>query len=97
MVSISLSIIKTNINSDNTTEDGGHIFFLSAWGMSYLISIKILQFLVDNIFVVLREKVFQQIGGIPMDTNSAPLLPGIFLYSYNAKFIQALLSAGTKG
>ena len=48
-------------------------------------------FLVDNIFVVFAVKVFQQIVGIPMGTNCAPLLADIFLYSYEADFIQSLL------
>ena len=44
-----------------------------------------LEFLVDNIFVVFGGKVFQQIVGIPMGTNCAPLLADIFLYSYEAE------------
>ena len=55
-----------------------------------------LAFLVDNIFVVFAEKIFQQIIGIPMGTNCAPLLADIFPYSYEEKFIQSLLSAGKK-
>ena len=55
-----------------------------------------LEFLVDNIFVVFAGKVFQQTVGIPMGTNCAPLLADIFLYSYEADFIQALLSTGKK-
>ena len=58
--------------------------------------IKMLEFLVDNIFVVFAGKVFQQIIGIPMGTNCAPLLAYIFLYSYEAEFIQSLLLAGKK-
>ena len=58
--------------------------------------IKILEFLVDNIFVVFAGKVFQQIVGIPMGTNCAPLLVDIFLYSYEAEFRQSLLSTGRK-
>ena len=53
-----------------------------------------LEFLVDNIFMVFGVKVFQQIVSIPMGTNSAPLLADIFLYSYEAEFIQSLLLAG---
>ena len=49
--------------------------------------IRMLEFLVDNIFVVFAGKVFQQINGIPIGTNCAPLLADIFLYSYKAKFI----------
>ena len=55
-----------------------------------------LEFLVDNISVVFAGKVFKQIIGIPMDTNCAPLLADIFLYSYEADFIQSLLSTGRK-
>ena len=59
--------------------------------------IKMLEFLVDNIVVVFARKVFQQIVGIPMGTNCAPLLADIFLYSYEAEFIiQSLLSTGRK-
>ena len=54
--------------------------------------IKMLEFLVNN-FVVLTGEVFQQIVGIPMGTNCAPLLADIFLYLYE-EFIQSLLSAG---
>ena len=56
--------------------------------------IKMLEFLVDNIFVVFAGKVFQQKVGIPMGTNCTLLLADIFLYSYEADFIQSLLSTG---
>ena len=36
-------------------------------------------------------RVFQQTDGIPMGTISAPLLTDLFLYSYEADFIQGLL------
>ena len=58
--------------------------------------IKMLEILVDNIFVIFAGKVFQQTVGIPMGTNCAPLLADIFLYSYEADFIQSLLSTGKK-
>ena len=58
--------------------------------------ITMLEFLVNNIFVVFVGKVFQQIIGIPMGTNCAPLLADIFLYSYEAEVIQSLPSAGNK-
>ena len=56
-----------------------------------------LEVLVNNIFVAFAGKqFFQQIVGIPMGTNCAPLLADIFIYSYKAKleFIQSLLSTG---
>ena len=58
--------------------------------------IKMLEFLIDNIFVVFAGNVSQQIIGIPMGTNCAPLLADIFLYSYEAEFIQSLLSTDRK-
>ena len=53
--------------------------------------INMLEFLVDNIFVV-----FKQIVGIPIGTNCAHLLSDKFLYSYEAESTQSLLSAGNK-
>ena len=50
--------------------------------------IKMLEFLVDNNFVVIAGKVFKQTVGIPMGTNCALLLlADIFLYSNEAEFI----------
>ena len=50
-----------------------------------------LGFLVDNIYVVFGDQVFQQTVGIPMGTNCAPLLADLFLYSYEGEFVQKLL------
>ena len=50
--------------------------------------IAMLNFLIDNIFVVFGGSIFQQTIGIPMGTNCAPLLADLFLYSYEAEFIQ---------
>jgi hypothetical protein len=44
-------------------------------------------FLVDNIYVVFGE----HFVGIPMVTNCAPSLADLFLYSYEAEFVQKLL------
>ena len=49
--------------------------------------INMLGFRLDNIFVFFEGKVFQQIVDIPMDTNCAPLLADIFLYSYEEELI----------
>jgi hypothetical protein len=53
--------------------------------------INMLEFLIDNLFVIFAGCVFQQTVGIPMGTNCAPLLADLFLYSYEADFIQGLL------
>ena len=55
-----------------------------------------LEFLFDNIYVVFGGKIFEQIVGILMGTSCAPLLADIVLYSYEAEFIQSLLSTGKK-
>ena len=55
-----------------------------------------LEFLVENIVFVFEGKVFQQMVGMPMGTNCAPLLTDIYLYLYEAEVIQSLLSAGKK-
>jgi hypothetical protein len=48
-----------------------------------------LEFLIDNIFAMFGGRVFQQTVGIPMGTNCV-LLADLFLYSYEADFIQGL-------
>jgi hypothetical protein len=55
-----------------------------------------LEFLIDNIFVIFGGRVFQQKVSIPMGTNCAPLLADLFLYSYEADFIQGLLKKNEK-
>ena len=43
---------------------------------------KMIEFLVDNIFVQFGGCLFRQLIGIPMGTNCAPLLADLFRYSY---------------
>ena len=58
--------------------------------------IKMLEYLIDNIFVEFGGRIFQQTIGIPMGTNCASLLADLFLYSYEAEVVQSLLQAGKK-
>ena len=53
--------------------------------------ISMLEFLIDNIFVSFGGTLFQQVVGIPMGTNCAPLLADLFLYSYEWEFLQKLV------
>ena len=53
--------------------------------------ISMLEFLIDNIFVSFGGILFQQVVGIPMGTNCAPLLADLFLYSYESEFPQKLV------
>ena len=55
-----------------------------------------LYFLIDNFFVTFGGRVFQQTIGITIGTNCAPLLVDLFLYSYEAGFIQRLLKEKEK-
>jgi hypothetical protein len=58
--------------------------------------INMLEFLIYNICVMFGGRVFQQTVGIPMDTNCAPVLIDLFLYSYEADCIQGLLKKNEK-
>ena len=49
------------------------------------------EFLVDNIYVRFGGQLFQQMVGIPMGTNCAPLLANLFLYSYEIEFLDKLI------
>ena len=44
---------------------------------------KMIEFLIDNIFVQFLGRLFHQMTGIPMGTNCAPLLADLSLYSYD--------------
>jgi hypothetical protein len=50
-----------------------------------------LVFLIDNIFVSFGGILFQQVVGIPMGTNCAPLLADLFLCLYESGFFQKLV------
>ena len=47
---------------------------------------RMVEFLIDNIFVKFGGCLFRQVIGIPMGTNCAPLLADLFLYSYESEF-----------
>ena len=55
-----------------------------------------IEFLVDNLFVQFGGRVLQKTIGIPMGTNCAPLLANLFLYSYEADFLDGLLKQKQK-
>ena len=58
--------------------------------------IKMLEFWIDHICVIFGGCVFQQIVAIPMSINCAPLLADLFLYLYEAGFIQGFLKRNEK-
>ena len=52
---------------------------------------KMIEFLVDNMYVRFGGQLFEQMVGIPMGTNCAPLLADLFLYSYENEFLDKLI------
>ena len=48
---------------------------------------KIIESLVDNMYLKFGVQLFRQTIGVPMGTNCAPLLTDLFLYSYENEFL----------
>ena len=57
---------------------------------------EMIEFLVDNIYVRFGGQLFQQMVGIPIGTNCAPLLADLFLYSYENEFLDELIKEGKR-
>ena len=57
---------------------------------------KMIEFLVDNIYVRFGGQLFRRMVGIPMGTNCAPLLANLFLYSYEDEFLDKLIKEGKR-
>ena len=55
---------------------------------------KMIEFLIDNIFVQFGGRLFRQVIGIPMGTNCAPLLADLFLHSYENEFFDNMIRSG---
>ena len=55
---------------------------------------KMIEFLIDNIFVQFGGRLFRQVIGIPMGTDCAPLLADLFLYSYENEFLDNMIRSG---
>ena len=56
---------------------------------------KMIEFLIDNIFVQFGGRLFHQVIGIPMGTNWAPLLADLF-YSYENEFLDNMIRSGRR-
>ena len=57
---------------------------------------KMTEFIVDNIYVRFGGQLFQQMVGIPIGTNCAPLLADLFLYSYKNELLDKLVKEGKR-
>ena len=55
---------------------------------------RMVEFLIDNIFVKFGGCLFRQVIGIPIGTNCAPLLADLFLYSYESEFLDNMIRGG---
>ena len=45
------------------------------------------EYLIDNVYVNVGNKVYRQCVGIPMGTDCAPLLANLFLFFYEYRYI----------
>ena len=57
---------------------------------------RMVEFLIDNIFVKFGGCLFHQVIGISMGTNCAPLLADLFLYSYEREFLDNMIRGGQR-
>ena len=57
---------------------------------------KMIEFLVDNIYVRFGRQLFRQMVGLPRGTNCAPLLADLFLYSYENEFLDKIIKEGKR-
>ena len=57
---------------------------------------KMMEFFMENIYVRFGGQLFRQTIGIPMGTNSAPLLADLFLYSYESEVLDELVKEGKR-
>ena len=55
---------------------------------------RMVEFLIDNIFVKSGGCLFRQVIGFLMGTNCAPLLADLFLYSYESEFLDNMIRGG---
>ena len=55
--------------------------------------ISYVDYLIDNIYVSVGNKVYRQCVGIPMGTDCAPLLANLFLFSYEYRYMRGLIKS----
>ena len=55
---------------------------------------RMIEFLIDNIFVQFGGRLFHQMIGIPVGTNCAPLLADLLLYPYENEFLDNMIRSG---
>ena len=53
--------------------------------------ISYVEYLIDNIYVSIGNKIYRQCIGIPMGTDCAPLLANLFLFFYEYRYMKSLI------
>ena len=51
------------------------------------------EYLINNIYVCVCNKVFKQLIGVPMGTDCAPLLANLYLFYFEYKFMNILMKS----
>ena len=50
--------------------------------ISEQVLVNYMEYLIDNIYVIIGSRIYRQCIGIPMGTNCAPLVANLFLFSF---------------
>ena len=58
--------------------------------------VELVEYLVDNIYINVGNRVFRQQVGIPMGTDCAPLLANLFLFYYEYRYMKGLIKNNAK-
>ena len=80
----------------NITRQGIAYWSQSQSGKQSITLVNMLEYLVDNIFIEVGNRVFRQCIGIPMGTDYAPLIANLFLFYYEYNFMKGLIKTNAK-
>ena len=58
--------------------------------------LELLEFLIDNVYIQVGNKVFRQRIGVPMGTDCVPLLGNLFLFYYEYKYMRHLIRSNLR-
>ena len=51
---------------------------------------QLVEYLIDNIYVSIDNRVYRQCVGIPIGTDCAPLVPNLFLFYYEYQYVRGI-------
>lgn len=97
---INVAFQSTNRKIIKIRRDGKQAFLAETvgndnyWQQTDLL--KAIDTLLDNIYIQCGDMVFKQVIGIPMGTSCAPYLANLFLFAYEAQWIDRLWAKGKK-